>query len=140
MSEWNLLHDIPNPSKWTKFSDIHYSPIIHGCMNTLKVRSKFKNFWIWLDSGCISTILIKRLIETVNPKRYDAMQWHTQAGNINTYLKVKTDFTLPKLSAMKIVMRNCHVDDSDKVRYDMILGRDSLTGSVLNLKWSDHVI
>ena len=44
MAEWNLLHDIPNPSKCTKFPDIHYSPIIDGCMNTLKVRSKFKNF------------------------------------------------------------------------------------------------
>ena len=62
------------------------------------------------------------------------MQWHMQAGNINTYLKVKTDFTLPKLSAMEIVMRNCHVDDSDKVRYDMILGRDLLTALGLNLK------
>ena len=74
------------------------------------------------------------LIEKIDPKRDNVMQWHTQAGNINTYLKVKTYFTLPKLSAMKIVMWNCHVDDSDKVRYDMILGRDSLTGLVLNLK------
>ena len=41
---------------------------------------------------------------------------------------------------MKIVTRNCHVDDSDKVRYDMILGRYSLTVLVLNLKLSDHVI
>ena len=83
---------------------------------------------------------MKRLIEIPNPKRDDVMQWHTQAGNINTYLKVKIDFTLPKLSAMKIVTWNWHVDDSDKVRYDMILGRDSLTGLVLNLKLSDHVI
>ena len=68
------------------------------------------------------------------------MQWHTQAGNINTYLKVKIDLTLPKISAMKIVTWNWHVNDSDKVRYDMILGRDSLSGLLLNLKLSDHVI
>ena len=85
-------------------------------------------------------ILMKSLIEKPNPKRDDVMQSQKQEGNINTYLKVKIDFTLPKLSTMKIVTWNWHVDDSDKVRYDMILGRDSLTGLVLNLKLSDHVI
>ena len=41
---------------------------------------------------------------------------------------------------MKIVTRNCHVDDYDKVRSDMILGRDSLRGLLSNLKLSDHFI
>ena len=41
---------------------------------------------------------------------------------------------------MKIVTGNWRVDDSDKVRYDMILGRDSLTVLVFNLELSDHVI
>ena len=50
------------------------------------------------------------------------------------------NFTLPKLSAMKIVTWNFNVDHSDKVRYDMISGRYSLTGLVLNLKLSDNVI
>ena len=62
-------------------------------MNTQKGTEKFKNFRILLDSGCSSTILMKRLIEIPNPKRDDVIQWHTQAGNINTYLKVKIDFT-----------------------------------------------
>ena len=35
---------------------------------------------------------------------------------------------------------NFHVDESDKGRYDIILGRDLLTALVLNLKFSDHVI
>ena len=55
------------------------------------------------------------------------MRWHTQAGNVNTNLKFKIEFTLLELSATKIVMLNFHVDDSTKVRYDMILGRDILT-------------
>ena len=109
-------------------------------MNTIKIRSKFKNFRILLYSGGSSKTLTKRLMEKLNPKRYDVMQWQTRAGSNNTDLKVKIDFTLPKLSAMKIVMWNCHVDDSDKVRYNMILGRYLLTGLVLNLKLSDHVI
>ena len=36
ISECNLLHDIINPPKLTKNLNSHYSPIIHGCMNTIK--------------------------------------------------------------------------------------------------------
>ena len=38
------------------------------------------------------------------------------------------------------MMWNCCVDDSDKGRYDMILGRYLLTALWLNLKFSDHII
>ena len=48
--ENNLLHDIINPPKRAKNSNSHYSPILHGCINTRKVRAKFKNFQIILDS------------------------------------------------------------------------------------------
>ena len=51
------------------------------------------------------------------------MQWHTQVDNITTNLKVKIDFTSPELSATKTVIMNCHVYDSAKGRYDIILGR-----------------
>ena len=68
------------------------------------------------------------------------MQWHTQAGNITTDIKVKIDFTLHELSATKIVTWNCHVDEFNKGRYDMILNRDILTELVLHLNLSDQVI
>ena len=62
VAEFNLLHDILNPSKHTKHLNIHYSPILHGCMNTRKGREYFKRFQILLDSGCSSTIVMGRLI------------------------------------------------------------------------------
>ena len=55
------------------------------------------------------------------------MQWHMQAVNMTTSLKIKVDFTLTALSAMNVVMWIFHVDDSAKSRYDMILGRYLLT-------------
>ena len=62
------------------------------------------------------------------------IQWHTQGGIINTYIKVKVDFILPEVSATKIVTWNCHVDESTRGRYNMILGRDLLKSLGLNLK------
>ena len=68
------------------------------------------------------------------------MQRHTQAGNITTNLKVKIYLTLPEFILMKIVTWECHVDESGKSRYYMILGRYILTALGLNIKLSDHVI
>ena len=68
------------------------------------------------------------------------MQWHTQEGSINTNIKGRIYSILPELSANKILTWNCHVDDSTKGRYDMILGRYLLTALGLNLKFSDCVI
>ena len=140
ISEYNLLHDIINPPKRAKNLNSRYAPILHGCINTRKDKAKFKNFRVLLDSGCSSTIVMGRLVEKLYPGKYSQMQWHTQAVNITTNLKVKVYFTLSALSAIYIVTWRCHVDESTKGRYDMILVRDILTELALNLKFSGHVI
>ena len=52
------------------------------------------------------------------------MQWQTQAEKITSYIKVIVDFTLPALSATNVLTCECHVYESAKGRYDMILSRD----------------
>ena len=52
------------------------------------------------------------------------MQCHTEAGNINTNLKVEVDYILPELSATYVVRWRFHVDDSAEGMYDIILERD----------------
>ena len=52
------------------------------------------------------------------------MQWNPQAGNITTNIMVKVYFTLTALNAKNVMTWNCHVDESAKGRYNMILGRD----------------
>ena len=59
--------------------------------------------------------------------------WETQAGKFNTSKKVNVYFCLPEFSSTKIVTWKCHIDESTKGRYDMILGRDLLTALVLVL-------
>ena len=62
-AECNLLYDILNTPKRTKSLYSHYSTILQGCINTRKGKLKFKNFWVPLDSGCSSTIVMVRLIK-----------------------------------------------------------------------------
>ena len=125
--EVNKQPNAINPPKRAKKLDIHYSPILRGCINTRKGRVKFKNFRTLLGSGCSYTILMRRLFEKLHIEQYAVMQWHTQDGNITTNLRVKVDSTLPTLSATHVVMWNCHVDEFSKGRYDMILGQYLLT-------------
>ena len=84
-------------------TNIHYSHIIHECMNTQKGIGKLKTIRILLDSGCGSKNLTRSLIANLNPKKYTVVQWYTQASNNTTNLKVEIDFTLPELSATIIV-------------------------------------
>ena len=77
-----------------------------------------------MDSGFSSTIVMTRLVEKLSLEKYAVMKWHTQAGNITTNLKVKVDFILHAISVMNAVTWKCYVNDSAKVRYDMILRRD----------------
>ena len=61
------------------------------------------------------------------------MKCHTQAGNINTNLKVEVNFKIPELRATNVTTENFHVDDSAKFIYDMILEKYLLIELVLNL-------
>ena len=63
------------------------------------------------------------LVEKLNHEKDDVMQWHTQDENITTSIEIKVDFTLPALTVTNIMTWECHVDDSAKGRYNMILGR-----------------
>ena len=68
------------------------------------------------------------------------MQWHTQAVNIITNISIKVYFTLPALSVTNVVTCKCHLGESTKGRYDMILWRDIFLELVLNLKFAEHAI
>ena len=76
----------------------------------------------------------------LNPKEDSVMQWHTQAFNIATNMRVKIYFSLPKVSRTKTMTWNYHVNESAKIRYYTILGRYLLKELVLNLKLSEHII
>ena len=135
IAECNLLHDIINPIKRAKNLNSNYSPIINECMNNRLDIARFKNSRILFGSVCSSTIVMVRLVEKLRLEKDAVMQWQTQAGNITTNIKVKVDFTVPALSATNVRTCKCHVYESAKGIYDMILGQDLLTELWLNLKF-----
>ena len=69
IAEYNSLHDIINLPKCAKYIKRHYSTILHGCMNTKKGRVNIKNSQILLDSGFSSPILMRTLLENLQPKK-----------------------------------------------------------------------
>ena len=85
-------------------------------------------------------IVMGSLVEKLNPDKDTVMQCHAQDGNITTNIKVQIYSTLPPLSATDVVTWECHVDDSDKGIYDIILGKYLLTESGLSIKFSEHII
>ena len=116
IAECNLLHDIINPPSHNKNLNSRYSPILHGCMNTIIGKAEFNNFRILYDIGRSYIIVMVRLIEKLRLEEDAVMQWHTQSGNITTNLGVKVNSTLPALSATNIVTWKSHVDNSGKGR------------------------
>ena len=43
--------------------NFNYSPILHGCISIRKGRTNLKNFWILLDSGWSSEIVMGKIIK-----------------------------------------------------------------------------
>ena len=78
--------------------------------------------------------------KNINIKEDDVLQWHTQTGNITTYLKVNMGFTWPKLMATKSMMCDFFMDNLSRERYDMVLNKYLITALKLKLKFSEHVI
>ena len=94
IAECNLLPDIINTPKLTKNLNIHYYTILHGCMNTIKGKSEFKNFRILLDCGCSYTIVTGKIVKNYILKN-DVMQWHMQAEKLLLILRL--EWILPYL-------------------------------------------
>ena len=65
IAEWDLLPDILNDYKRTKYINISNYSIQHGCINTRRGVSKYKNFRILLGNGCSSMIAMRRLTSKI---------------------------------------------------------------------------
>ena len=69
ISEFNIIHDILKSYKCTKNINIYYTPILHGCVNTLRGKATSVVFLILLYSICSSTVVIRMSITKIKTKK-----------------------------------------------------------------------
>ena len=74
IAKFNLQYDIQKSSKRNKDMYIDCPPILHGCMNTRKSKTKFNNSRNLLNSGFSSTIMMRILITKLDLKKDAGMQ------------------------------------------------------------------
>ena len=67
-------------------------------------------------------IVMVRLIKAYSLRRLCGCSGTHKQVVLTTNITVKIDFILPELNVKTIMAWNFHVEDSAKVRYDMILG------------------
>ena len=58
IAECNLLHDMLNPSKFSKTINSHYSPKLHRYINTCRGEATFNICRILLDIVCGSMLVV----------------------------------------------------------------------------------
>ena len=97
--ECNVLYNFLNPTKFAGTKNIHYSPILQGCMNTRSGREKLKKFRILLDSGSSLTIVMVKLTSKLKSKEAAKHMLEIQAGKFTTSKKANIEFFLPDFSA-----------------------------------------
>ena len=92
---------------------------IYNGKKVTRDKAKYKNFITLLNIGCSSKILTIRLISKRKKIKYDVTQQKIQLGNLTTNHKVKVNLCLTESRATKIVMWDCHMDDSTESGYYM---------------------
>ena len=99
------------------------SPIIFARLRIAK--NQHRTIKVLLDSGASGTLISqeasKHLVKTIAPKG----SWDTAAGVLQASQTAKIYFTLPEFYESKIIEWKAFIF-SNKLKYDMIIGRDLL--------------
>ena len=109
-------------------------------MNTHNVKVRFGKFRILLYRGSSSTIVMVNMTPKLKQEETTMTTWETQAVNFTASNKLNVELCLHYFSTTDIVTYKCHVYDSAKGRYNMIMGRDLLTTLGLDPKFSDFIV
>ena len=95
---------------------------------------------ILLDSGASASLINGRFVEKLHVQDNKRTKWTTTASPLSTTKLCKIQFSLPELLPTRLVKWKVHVDASNQLPYDMILGRDLLHELGLNLNFEDKTV
>ena len=88
---------------------------------------------ILLDSGTSASLIKGQLVEKLTVSSDQTTRWSMAAGPLNTTKRCDIQFSLPELLPTRLVKWSVHVDATNKLPYDMIMGRDALHELGINL-------
>ncbi len=131
--------------KRTKTEHTDTSPVTIAHMKTnLKKskKSKVKILQVLFDSGCTVTIVNREFCKKLRITNKKDLSWTTKAGTFKTKGSCKIQLCLPELHTDRIIEYQAHVDDTpiDKVKYDLIIGRDLMKEVGIDLLFSEEAI
>ena len=135
----DLIRGQRKPKKLQKTVDL--KPIVfvrfatrrHGRLKPVTLRAL-------LDSGGSGTLVkAEHATKLKRVKDQKPTSWQTCAGLMETHSKVEAKFSIPELHDNRMIEWDVHVASS-LGNYDMIIGRDVLTGLGIDLRFSDNTI
>ena len=135
-----MLSSLRSPPK-KKRKMTHVAPILFGRMRTETGNDpKPMSLKILLDSGASASIINEYFVKHLKVQSDKQMRWTMAAGPLSTTKSCNVQFSLPELSPTRVVKWKVHVDASNQLPYDMILGRDLLHELGLNLNFNEKCI
>ena len=127
------------PKKKRKTS--HVALIVFGHMRTEHGKEPNPiSLKILLDSGASALLIKGQLVEKLTVTSDQTTRWSTAAGPLNTTERCDIQFSLPELSPTRLVKWSVHVDATNKLPYDMIMGRDALHELGINLNFKEQTV
>ena len=136
--EQTAIAQIERPNKKQRMLDA--TPITFGEINTRIGKDKQKQkIKILLDSGGSGTIVKHDFVKNLRIKYDQQTTWTTTAGNFETKGRCKIELKLPEFQPHTIINKSVHVT-KNKMRYDMIIGRDLLREMKVDINFSNQTV
>ena len=139
-NECNVVSKSLNPTKIKRNKNIHYAMVIQGYINIHSGKVRFITSLIILDRSSSSEIITGKFMSKIKKEILATTMWETKAGHFTVSEMANVDLYLPELSVKKVVTWKLNVGESNKVRYNMILGRELIAAMGLEIKFSEHII
>jgi transposase InsO family protein len=136
----DLIRGRQKPAKRQKTVDL--KPIVFVRFNTRLGKAKTVTLRALLDSGGSGSLVAEEFAKKLRLKKSKTgaqTVWTTPAGKLETTTKCQAQFMLPELHDNKMISWDLHVT-KNLGAYDMIIGRDILTGLGIDLQFSNNTI
>ena len=137
---FSVLQDVVHsqgPPKRQKTFDL--KPIVCVRFRVRKDKKEFKTLKCLIDSGASGSLVAHKFAKDLSLEKSKGRHttWTTPAGDMNTTSRVRCQFSLPEFHRERTLEWKLHVTQ-DLGAYDMILGRDVLTGLGIKIDFANN--